>query len=96
MTLAAAKKLIFKLPLKKRLKLADEIYDSAPILPGSVGIEELERRIDEVESGKVKPISWEEFQRDLDKMRKSIKGGRASAAPRRGRKTPKSKSRRSI
>ncbi len=96
MTLATAKKIIFKLPLKKRLQLADEIYDSVPDLPGSVGIEELERRIDEVESGKVKPISWEEFQRDLDKMRKSIKGARASAASPRDRKTPKSKPRHSI
>jgi putative addiction module component (TIGR02574 family) len=95
MTLAAAKKLILKLPLNKRLDFAAKIWNSVPALPVSVGIKELERRIDEVESGKVKPISWDKFQRDLDKMRKSIKGARASAVPRRARKTPRSKARRS-
>ena len=88
MTLAAAKKLIFKLPLKKRLQFADEIYDSAPILPGSVGIEELERRAEEVISGKVKGIPWEKVKRDLEDMRKSItpkrlrQGGRATSGVR--------------
>ena len=96
MTLATAKKLILKLPPKQRLKFADELTLSAVGMPGSVGLAELERRIDEVESGKVKPISWEEFQRDLHKLRKSIKGVPASSVPPRGRKTPRSKARRSI
>ena len=87
MTRAAAKKLIFKLPPKQRLKLADELTLSAMEMPGSVGLAELERRIDEVESGKVKPVTWGEFQRTLDKMRKSVKGARASEAPSRARKT---------
>ncbi len=95
MTLTAVKKLAIKLPLKQRLKLADALYDSAPVLPRSVGLAELERRADEVISGKVKAVTWDEFQRDLDEMRKSIKPARATAAPRPGRQTPKSKARRS-
>jgi hypothetical protein len=86
-TFAAVKKLAFKLPRRQRLRLAAELSSPDPILPGSVGIEELERRIDEVESGKVKPVTWGEFQRTLDKMRKSVKGARASEAPSRARKT---------
>ncbi len=86
MTLAAVKKLAFKLPRKQRLKLADAIYDDAvPVLPGSVGLAELERRADEVLSGKVKAVSWEEFEVTLDKLKKSIKGGRAIGARRPGR-----------
>ena len=83
MTLAAVKKLAIKLPPKQRLQLADVLYESLPLLRGSVGLAELERRADEVISGKVKGIPWKEFQRDLREMRKSItpkrlrQGGRA-------------------
>ena len=86
MTLAAAKKLIFKLPLKERLRFADELVDSIPPMREPVTLAELERRADEVISGKVKGIPWEEFERDLDKM---VKAARASAAPGRGRRSPK-------
>ncbi len=72
MTLAAVKKLAIKLPLRQRLQLADALYDSLPLLRGSVGLAELERRADDVISGKVKGIPWEVVKRDLDKMRKSI------------------------
>ncbi len=89
MTLAAIKKLAVKLPLAQRLKLADALYDSVPVLPGSVGLAELERRADEVLSGKVKGIPWSEFELELKEMEKSIKGARASGAGRRGRKSPK-------
>ncbi len=91
MTLAAVKKLAIELPPKQRLQLADALYESLPILPGSVGLAELERRADEVISGKVKGIPWEEFQRDLREMRKSItpkrihRGGRACRAHARSR-----------
>ena len=91
MTLSAVKKLVLKLPPKQRIELADVLYDSVPVMPGSVGLVELEHRAEEVISGKVKSISWEVFQRDLDKMRKSIKGDRAIADRNRDRKTPKSK-----
>ncbi len=87
MTLAAAKKLILKLPLNKRLEIAAEI--SAPALPGSVGLEELERRADEVLSGKEKGILWEEFERELKAMERSIKRAPASGAAGPARKSPK-------
>ena len=85
MTLAAVKKIAIKLPPKQRLQLADALYDSVPVLPGSVGLAELERRADEVISGKVKGIPWEEFERELQETRKSItpkrprQGGRATS-----------------
>jgi putative addiction module component (TIGR02574 family) len=94
MTAAAVKKLALQLPLKQRLAVADAIYDSVPVLRGSVGIEELERRADEVLSGKVKAVSWDEFQQDLDAMRKTVKSVRAIEASSQARKTPKSTARR--
>jgi len=94
MTLAAVKKLAVQLPLKQRIQLANALYETVPPMRGPSSIAELERRADEVLSGKVKPITWGEFQRDLDEMRESIKAGRANVAPRRGRQTPKSKERR--
>jgi putative addiction module component (TIGR02574 family) len=72
MSLAAVKKPAIKLPPKQRLQLADVLYESLPILPGSVGLAELELRADEVISGKVKGIPWEEFKKELTEMRKSI------------------------
>ncbi len=72
MTLAAVKKLAIKLPLKQRLQLADALYETLPPLRGSVGLAELERRADEVISGKVKGIAWEQFELEIKKMRKSI------------------------
>jgi len=88
MTLAAVKKLAIKLPLKQRLQLADALYETLPPLRGSVGLAELERRADEVISGKVKGIPWDEFKKELTKMRKSItpaglrQGGRATSGVR--------------
>jgi putative addiction module component (TIGR02574 family) len=72
MTLAAVKKLAIKLPPKQRMQLADALYESLPLLRGSVGLAELERRADEVISGKVKGIPWEEFEQELTEMRKSV------------------------
>ena len=94
MTLAAAKKLILKLPPSQRVKFADVLYDSVPVFPGSVGLEELERRAEEVISGKVKGIPWEEVERELREMEKSIKGAGASAAPTQARRSPKRTARR--
>jgi hypothetical protein len=62
--------------------LADALYESLPILPGSVGLEELERRADEVISGKVKGIPWKEFKKELDAVRKSITSKRHRQADR--------------
>jgi putative addiction module component (TIGR02574 family) len=68
MTLAAVKKLAIKLPLRQRLKLAEAMLETLPPLREPVTLEELERRADEVLSGKVKAISSEEFDRDLAEM----------------------------
>ena len=91
MTLAAVKKLAIKLPLRQRLKLAEAMLETLPPLREPVTLEELERRADEVLSGKVKAISSEEFDRDLAEMEKSIKGVCANAARRRVRRSPKSR-----
>jgi hypothetical protein len=67
-TLAAVKKLAINLPLKQRLQLADALYGSMPPLQGSVGIAELERRADEVESGNVKALDADVVLADLDQL----------------------------
>ncbi len=72
MTLAAVKKLAIKLPLQNRVKLAAAIWDSIPPEQESDVMAEVERRIDEVESGRVKPLTWHQFARELDKMEQSI------------------------
>jgi hypothetical protein len=70
-TVAAAKKLILKLPPQQRVRFADTLYDSVPVLRGSVGIEELERRAEEVISGKVKALDGKVVLSDLKKMIRS-------------------------
>ncbi len=71
MTLAAVKKLAIKLPLRQRLKLAEAIYQSVPSPNKSVGLAELERRADEVLSGKVKAIDADEVLDELEQMIRS-------------------------
>jgi hypothetical protein len=78
MTLAAVKKLAIKLPLRQRMKLADTLLESIPPMRAPVTLEELERRADEVLSGKAKTVSYRTFAADLRKMKKSI-GQRRSA-----------------
>jgi putative addiction module component (TIGR02574 family) len=72
MTLTAIKKLAIKVPLAQRLKLADAMWESIPSMREPVTLEELERRADEVISGKVKAISGKEFDAELDRLEKSI------------------------
>ena len=72
MTLAAIKKLAVKLPLKQRIKLAEAMWESIPPMREPVTLAELERRADEVFSGKVKAISEEEFDRELAEMERSV------------------------
>jgi hypothetical protein len=67
-TLAAVKKLAINLPLPQRLRLADALYDSVPPLRGSVGIAELERRADEVLTGKVKALDADVVLAELEQM----------------------------
>lgn len=72
MTLAAVKKLAIKLPLAERLKLADAMWESIPPMREPVTLAELERRADEVESGKVKAIPGSVFIAELKEMKRSI------------------------
>jgi putative addiction module component (TIGR02574 family) len=78
MTLAAVKKLAIKLPPAQRLKLADALLETLPPMRKPVTLAELERRIDEVASGKVKAVPGDVFDAELDAMEKSI-GQRRSA-----------------
>jgi len=89
MTLAAVKKLAIQLPLRQRMKLADTLLESIPPMREPVTLAELERRADEVLSGKVKGISGEEFDRDLAEMERSIRGVRANVVQRRGQRSPR-------
>jgi putative addiction module component (TIGR02574 family) len=72
MTLAAVKKLAFRLPQADRVKLADALLDSLPAHRAPVTLAELERRADEVESGNVKPVSGRQFRAHIARLRKSI------------------------
>jgi putative addiction module component (TIGR02574 family) len=72
-TLAAVKKLAIKLPLRQRIKLANELYESVPPMRGPSSLAELEARFEEVESGKVKPIPAKVFLAELDQMMGSIR-----------------------
>jgi putative addiction module component (TIGR02574 family) len=78
MTLADVKKLAVQLPPAQRMKLADALLDTIPPMRKPVTLAELEARIDEVASGKVKAVSGEIFDAELDEMEKSI-GQRRSA-----------------
>jgi putative addiction module component (TIGR02574 family) len=72
MTLTAVKKLAFQLPEIQRVKLASALLDSVPPHREPVTLEELERRAEEVESGKVKPVSSDEFDAHITHLRASI------------------------
>lgn len=72
MTLAAVKKLAIQLSPAQRLKLADALLETIPPMRKPITLAELESRIDEVTSGKVKAIPGEVFDAELDEMEKSI------------------------
>jgi len=72
MTLAAVKKLAIGLSPAERLKLADMLLGTLPPLREPVTLAELEDRIDQVNSGKVKAIPGEIFDQELEAMEKSI------------------------
>jgi putative addiction module component (TIGR02574 family) len=73
MTLAAVKKLAIKLPPKQRVQLANALYESIPPMRGPSSISEMEARLEEVESGKVKPISGKTFLAELDQMMGAVR-----------------------
>jgi putative addiction module component (TIGR02574 family) len=76
MPLAAIKKLALRLPLRDRMKLAHAMSDSIPPMCEPVTVAELERRVDEVESGRAKLISSEEFDKKLKRLKRTLLGKR--------------------
>lgn len=78
MTFTAVKKLASKLPLRDRLKLADAMWESVPPMREPSTLEELERRADEIESGKVKPVPASEIDVLLARFEKTIQERRSA------------------
>jgi putative addiction module component (TIGR02574 family) len=72
MTLAAIQRLANELPLAERLELAEHLWNSIPPMRQSLTLAELEARVDEIESGKVKAISAQEFDVELAQLEKEI------------------------
>ena len=72
MTLTAVKKLAFQLPPAEQMKLASALLDRIPPHRSPVTLAELERRAEEVESGKVKPVPSDKFDAHIARLRKSI------------------------
>lgn len=70
MTLAAVKKLAFKLPPADRLKLVRALQKEVLPMRKPVTLEELERRADEVDAGTAKLVSSKVFLARLNKLRK--------------------------
>jgi hypothetical protein len=54
------------------MKLAKALLDSTPTFCEPLTLEELECRAEEVESGKAKPISSDEFDAHITRLRASI------------------------
>jgi putative addiction module component (TIGR02574 family) len=63
----------FQLPEIQRAKLASALLDSIPPHRPPVTLEELKRRADEVETGKVKPVSSVEFDAHIARLRTPIR-----------------------
>jgi putative addiction module component (TIGR02574 family) len=58
-----------QLPEEERIALADALLGSVeepePLVPGETFAETIQRRIDELESGAVRAIPWEEARRTI-------------------------------
>jgi len=73
MTLTAVKKMTSRLTKAQKMKLAgDLLEESIPKFREPITLAELERRAHDVASGRVKAISGDIFDADLDVMEKSI------------------------
>jgi putative addiction module component (TIGR02574 family) len=62
MTLAAMREMADQLSVGERLELAEHIWGSLPPFRQSLTLAEIEARIDDIESGRVQPLSSEEFE----------------------------------
>ena len=73
MTLTAIRKMVFTLPKAQRVRLADELLEDS-IVPfrEPVTLATLERRAEELRSGKVKGISDREFEATLKEFETGI------------------------
>ena len=80
-TLTVIRKMAFGLPKSQRVRLADELLE-ASIIPyrEPVTLATLERRAEELRSGKVKGISDKEFETSLKSLERSI-GSTKAARP---------------
>ena len=92
MTLTAIRKMVFTLPKAQRVRLADELLeDSIGSFREPVTLATLERRAEELRSGKVKGISDKEFETTLKELEAGIKaiskGVRSTVVVSRGRRT---------
>jgi hypothetical protein len=91
-TLTAIRKMVFTLPKAQRIRLADELLEDS-IMPfcEPVTLATLERRAEELHSGKVKGVSDKEFEATLHELEASIeafpKGIRSNMVVSRGRRT---------
>ena len=61
---------VLALPLEQRVLLAESLLGSLPVEPSKVSemeeLEQAERRHQEIESGKVKPLTEEEFWQSIE------------------------------
>jgi putative addiction module component (TIGR02574 family) len=67
-TLATLKKAALQLPESQRVKLANALVESISPHREAVTFEDLERRADEVISGKVKAVTSEQFDAGIDRL----------------------------
>ena len=67
-TLATLKKAALRLPESQRVKLANALVESIPAHRAAVTFEDIERRADEVISGRVKAVGSEEFDAGIDRL----------------------------
>ncbi len=76
MSLTLLKREALKLPKAQRLKLASVLLDSVPTERAVPSYDEVERRADEVLSGKVKMVSAAESKVRIDRLMSKIERGR--------------------
>lgn len=70
MKLAEIEQEALALPDRERASLAAKLLNTLPLPEADVSDEEVERREQELESGKVAPISHEEFVRRVQQARR--------------------------
>jgi hypothetical protein len=91
-TLAAIRKMVFTLPKAQRVRLADEMLEDS-IVPfrEPVTLAILERRAEELRSGKVKGVGNQEFEATLKELEAGVeafpRGARSNEAVNRGLRT---------